>query len=144
MTLLGVALLVIAAATSAGDAAEFVSRKSAATPATCGDAIEVPEMVFVAASPVAHADVILEPGAKMSTHVPKFENDERASVMVVEPTVMAFGARAGDCVQASALLLPAETAKVTPSFIAFWTAVSSDEEAPPPKLMFATAGVPVG
>jgi hypothetical protein len=91
-----VALLMIAAVTVAGDAPGFVSRKRAATPATCGVAIEVPEIVFVAVSLVFHDEVMLEPGAKMSTHVPKFENDERASVLVVEPTVMALAARAGE------------------------------------------------
>jgi hypothetical protein len=45
--------------------------------------------------------------------VPKFENDERASVEVVEPTVTALTARAGDELQALALLLPAATAMVT-------------------------------
>ena len=41
-------------------------------------------MVFVAVLEVAHAEVMDEPGAKMSTHVPKFEKDERASVEGVE------------------------------------------------------------
>lgn len=45
----------------------------AATPATCGDAIEVPEIVFVADPLEFHADVIDDPGAKMSRHLPKFE-----------------------------------------------------------------------
>jgi len=40
----------IAAATVAGDAPGFVSKNRAATPATCGDAIEVPEIVCVAVS----------------------------------------------------------------------------------------------
>ena len=53
-------------------------------------------MVFVAVSDVYHDDVMLEPGAKMSTHVPKFENDARASVEVVAPTVSAFATRAGE------------------------------------------------
>ena len=66
-------------------------RTSAAAPATCGVAIDVPLIVFVAVLDVYHADVMLEPGAKMSTQVPKFENDERASVLVVEPTVIAVG-----------------------------------------------------
>jgi hypothetical protein len=65
-----VALLTIAAVTVAGEAPEFVSRNSAATPATCGAAIEVPEMVLVAVSLVLHAEVMLEPGAKMSRQVP--------------------------------------------------------------------------
>ena len=42
------------------------------------------------------ADRIAEPGAKISTTLPKLENDERASVLVVAPTVMAWVTRAGD------------------------------------------------
>jgi hypothetical protein len=69
---------------------------NAATPATCGDAIDVPLMVLVAVLLVYHAEIIDEPGAKISTQVPKFENDERASVLVVEPTVIAAGTLAGE------------------------------------------------
>ena len=89
-----------AAATVAGEAVGFVSRNNAATPATCGVAIDVPEMVFVAVSLVRQAEVMLLPGAKMSTQVPKFENEERASLVVVEPTVIAFAVRAGETLQA--------------------------------------------
>jgi len=67
-------------------------------------------MVLVAVSLVYHAEVMLDPGAKISRHVPKFEKDERASVFVVEPTVMAAAARAGEELHASALSLPAATA----------------------------------
>ena len=56
----------------------------------------MPLIVFVAVSDVYQAEVMLEPGAKRSTHVPKFENDERASLLVVDPTVTAFAARAGE------------------------------------------------
>ena len=101
VTLFGVELLMIAAVTVAGDALGFVSRNNAATPATCGVAIDVPEIVLVAVSLVLHEDVILLPGAKMSRQVPKFENEERASVVVVEPTVIALATRAGDVLQAS-------------------------------------------
>jgi hypothetical protein len=74
-------------------------------------AIEVPLMVFVAVSLVFQADVIDDPGAKMSRQVPMLENDDRASVLVVEPTVIAFGTLAGDFVHASApVSLPAATA----------------------------------
>ena len=104
------ALFSIAAVTVAGDAVGFVSKNRAATPATCGVAIEVPEIVFVAVSLVFQDEVMLEPGAKMSTHVPKLEKDERASVIVVDPTVIALGSRAGEELQASALLLPAAIA----------------------------------
>ena len=100
VTLFGVEPLTMAAVTVAGEALGFVSRNKAATPVTCGVAIEVPEIVFVAVSLVFHDDVMLLPGAKMSTQVPKFENDERASVVVVEPTVIALGSRAGETLHA--------------------------------------------
>ena len=110
VTLFGVELLMIAAVTVAGEAVGFVSRNNAATPATCGVAIDVPEIVLVAVSLVLHADVMLLPGAKMSRQVPKFENEERASVVVVEPTVIAFGTRAGETLQAFWFSFPAATA----------------------------------
>src|SRR5689334_4548635 len=134
--------LTIAAVTVAGDAVGFVSRNNAATPVTCGVAIDVPEIVFVAVSLVFHDDVMLLPGAKISTHVPKFENDARASVVVVAPTVIALGSRAGELPQASRLSFPAATAKVTPSATAAATALSTADEAAPPRLMLATAGWP--
>src|SRR6185369_5027964 len=81
LTWLRVELLTMPAATVAGDAVGFVSRNNAATPVTCGVAIEVPEIVLVAVSLVFHDDVMLLPGAKMSKQVPKFENEERASVV---------------------------------------------------------------
>jgi hypothetical protein len=46
---------------------------SAATPATCGDAIDVPDIRAVAVLPEMEADVIELPGAKISTHAPTFE-----------------------------------------------------------------------
>ena len=122
------------------DAEGLACLYSAATPATWGDAIEVPLKVAVAVFDENHAERIPLPGAKMSRHVPKFENDDLASVVVVEPTVIAFAARAGDELQALALLLPAATAIVTPAFDRLLTAVSSAEEIPPPRLMLATAG----
>src|SRR5262245_12701226 len=84
---------------------------------------------------------MLEPGAKMSTQVPMLENEDLASVRVVAPTVIAAATRAGLKPHALALLLPAAIAKVTPELMALFTAVSSDELAPPPRLMFATAGL---
>ena len=70
VTLPTLALLTTAALTVAAAAAGVPCRISAAAPATCGDAIEVPLIVFVAVSDVRHADVMLEPGAKMSRQVP--------------------------------------------------------------------------
>src|SRR5215510_6611605 len=100
----------IAAVTVAGEAVGFVSRNNAATPVTCGVAIDVPEIVLVAVSLVFHEDVMLLPGAKMSRQVPKFENDERASVEVVEPTVIALATRAGELLHTSRLSFPAAIA----------------------------------
>ena len=72
--------------------------------------MDVPLIVFVAVSLVFHDEVMLDPGAKMSTQVPKLENDERASLVVVEPTVIAEATRAGELLHALALELPAAIA----------------------------------
>ena len=140
LTWFRVELLMMAAVTVAGEALGFVSRNNAATPVTCGVAIDVPEIVLVAVSLVFHDAVMLLPGAKMSTHVPKFENEERASVVVVEPTVIALGSRDGETLHAFWFSFPAATAKVTPSATAPATALSTADEAAPPRLMLATAG----
>ena len=50
------------------------------------------------------------PGAKMSRQVPKLENEARASVFVVAPTVLAAATRAGELLHAFAFELPAATA----------------------------------
>src|SRR6266511_45284 len=113
----------------------------AAAPATCGVAIEVPLMVLVAVSLVIQDEVMLTPGAKMSTQVPKLENEARLSLMSVAPTVIAAGTRAGLKLQALALLLPAAMAYVTPELIELATALSNVVSMPPPRLMLATAGV---
>jgi hypothetical protein len=91
-----VALLISACVTVAGEAPGFVCRYRAIPPAVCGVAIEVPLIVFVAVSLVDQAEVMLEPGAKMSRHEPKLENEERASLLVVDPTVTALATRAGE------------------------------------------------
>ena len=67
-------------------------------------------MVLVAVSLVFHDEVMLDPGAKMSTQVPKLENEERASVLVVAPTVLAVATRAGELLHAFAFELPAAMA----------------------------------
>jgi hypothetical protein len=58
--------------------------------------MDVPLMVFVALLLFFQAEVMPEPGAKMSRQLPKFDHDARASVLVVAPTVMAEAARAGE------------------------------------------------
>ena len=65
--------------------------------------------VTVALEPIQD-DMMLWPGANRSTHVPQFENDARASVLVVAPTVIASGTRDGEPLQALAFSLPAATA----------------------------------
>jgi hypothetical protein len=59
-----------AAAMVAGLAEGFAWRRRAATPATWGEAIDVPLIVRVAESLVLHVEVIDVPGAKTSTQVP--------------------------------------------------------------------------
>jgi len=86
----------ITSETSPGVSAPCMARICDATPATCGHAIDVPEADLVARSEFTHAAVILEPGAWMSTQDPWFENPLLASVLVVEPTVRASGADAGE------------------------------------------------
>lgn len=83
---LGEARLEIAALTwfTSRDAESEIS--NAAIPATCGAAIEVPEMVFVAVSLVDHAAVIDDPGAKILVQVPKLEKLERESPCCMELT----------------------------------------------------------
>src|SRR5262249_51110946 len=103
-------------------------------------AIDVPLIVFVAVLLEFQSDVMFTPGPKISTHVPKFENEARVSVLSVAATVIAAATRAGDVVQASTLLLPAAMENVTPELIAPLTALSSAEDAPPPSDMLATAG----
>ena len=79
-------------------------------------------MVLVAVALPIQSDVMVDPGALMSTHVPQFEYDANASDIVVAPTVMAVGSPEGDELQASAALLPAATANVTPEATAPATA----------------------
>src|SRR5689334_4139261 len=64
-----------ASRTAAGVAVGFAYRYRAATPATWGDAIDVPLMVLVALLVVSHALVMFSPGAKISRQVPKFEKE---------------------------------------------------------------------
>jgi hypothetical protein len=72
-----VVAVIRALVTAEGIAFGFDSKYRAASPATWGDAIEVP--LLYTAVPEGEADLMLTPGAYMSTHVPKFENEARAS-----------------------------------------------------------------
>jgi hypothetical protein len=68
----------------------------AIAPATCGEAIDVPEMVLIAVFLPIHADVIFTPGAIMSTHGPVLLKEARVSALVLAATVMAAGTREGE------------------------------------------------
>jgi len=56
--------------TSAGVADVSLLSNKAAAPATCGQAIEVPDMVLDAVSELLQAEVIKLPGAKTSKQAP--------------------------------------------------------------------------
>ena len=116
----------------------------AATPATCGDAIEVPESATGVEKFLASADGIETPGAKISTHSPKLENDARLSNLSVAPTVIASGADAGDAVQASAREFPAATTVAIPRSTSEAMAALKERFLPPPRLMLATPATPDG
>src|SRR5829696_4420252 len=138
---LSVALSLSACCTVAGEALGLADRYSAAPPATCGVAIDVPLIVLVAVSLVFQDEVMLTPGAKMSVQVPKLENEALASLLSEALTVIASATRAGVKLHASALELPDAIAYTTPSAIELRTAFSVVVSLPwPPRLMLATAG----
>ena len=66
--------------------------------------MDVPEMVLVEVSLVTQAAAMEDPGAKISVQVPKWEKEERPSPCCMELTVYAFTARAGEKLQAFALV----------------------------------------
>ena len=114
----------------------------AARPATCGAAMDVPEIVRVEVDPEIHAEVIPVPGAYMSTQLPKFEYEARLSDWSVAPMVIADGARAGENWHASAPEFPAATTTTSPARVAAATASSTAEFAPPPRLKLMIPGPP--
>src|SRR5262249_41707442 len=107
MTTFGVALFTSVSRTCCGVKPVFALSTSAAAPVTCGVAIEVPLIVFVAVSLVFHAEVMFTPGAKMSRQGPKFENEARLLLLSVGPTVVGVASPAGGGVQGAGLSLPA-------------------------------------
>ena len=68
----------------------------ATTPATWGDAIDVPDLLEVALGLVIAAEMMWTPGAKMSTQEPLLEKPATASVESVAPTVMADASLDGE------------------------------------------------
>ena len=90
---------------------------------------------------VYHAETMAEPGAKMSTQLPKLENDARASLLVVAPTVIASPTRAGEEFARVGVGVAGGDRVGDPGGDRVATAVSSALDAPPPRLMLATAGL---
>ena len=70
VTLSGVATLNMRCAIWAGVAPGSICNHSAAAPATCGAAIDVPDIVRVELDEVMPTERMLTPGAKTSTHDP--------------------------------------------------------------------------
>jgi len=104
--------------------------------------MEVPLNVCLPVSLVWSAETMLLPGAQISTQDPKLLKPERASVLVVEPTVTAEGTNAGEKKHASELVLPAATTTVTPALTAASTAACIALCVPwPPKLMLEMVGL---
>src|SRR5437879_13659439 len=91
--------------------------------------------------PRSQSDLIADPGAYASTQVPQFEYDAFASVFSEAATVNTPLAPAGDELHASASSFPAATARNTPEFQRFVTAVLSAAELPQTSDVLATAGL---
>jgi len=68
----------------------FWSRVAAA-PATCGVAMEVPDLTAKLIGPLKKVEVIDFPGAAISVQLPKFENDDIESSLSVLITVIILG-----------------------------------------------------
>jgi hypothetical protein len=84
-----------AVCTTAGDFKPLES-SSAAAPATCGEAIDVPLIVRIAELLPIQAEVMSTPGAEISTQLPVLLKVASASLLSVAPTVIAAGTRAGE------------------------------------------------
>jgi hypothetical protein len=99
----------------------YKERSIAATPDTCGVAIEVPLKIAKLVSDNQFADVISSPGANISTHLPKLEYVDFAVALEIAPTVIAAGALAGEIEHASIFSFPAATTTRIPALIALFT-----------------------
>jgi hypothetical protein len=102
--------------------------------------MDVPLRLRLSAIVFARAEIMLTPGAKISTHVPKLEKDALESSLPVAPTVIAFVAEAGDVKQAFAFEFPPATTMTTPAATALFTALLIDSITTGAlRLRFATA-----
>merc|ERR1712051_959772 len=135
--------------TSSGFIVGSADNSKAATPETCGHAMEVPLKIAAAESLLEDAEKISEPGAKMSMQLPMLlKSDRRSSRLVIDPTVIACGMFAGAYAHASGWsvrpLFPAATTTATPARFAASMAIASDRDWQGllhPRLMLMTAGL---
>jgi hypothetical protein len=91
-----VAVAANCAATWAGVIVGALPSMFATTPATCGAAIDVPDMMEEEVGLVIAAEIICVPGARMSTQEPRLENSAKKSLESVAPTVIAEAALDGE------------------------------------------------
>ena len=75
---------------------------------------------------------------------PKLEKSASSSRSLDALTVIAFGTRAGEVKQASFVSFPDATTTVIPELIKLLTLLSNKDCAGPPRLIFTTAGTPLG
>ncbi len=80
-----VAVLASARLASAGASSGCACKSLASWPVISGAEKDVPLPVRVAVSEVAEADLMLDPGAAMSTQVPELEKDDHPSVELLAP-----------------------------------------------------------
>src|SRR5215475_9499083 len=116
----GVPVFFSAASMASAETLGQAVRIAATAPATCGVAIEVPlknAYVLVLCGTVAIEDRMLVPGATRSTTDDMLENDEIASLLVDDATVVAVEMHPGAPTAAVRLSLPAAMAVRTPAFL---------------------------
>lgn len=97
----------------------------ALAPATCGQAMLVPESVAKEVLEPIHADVMSVPGARMSTKGPKSEYQAWDPFEFSAPTVIMSGRSEGDCALVSIASLPDDANAAIPTSIAAWAAAST-------------------
>src|SRR5262245_62054158 len=119
------------------------SLSTANEPVTCGVAIEVP--LAVAQSAPGYEDWIDVPGASKDRKEATFENDDTASVFVVEPTLTAVETQPGELMAfvkppfpaATTVAMRTERRLSMMAFVGSWSQFAV--YFPPPRLMFTDA-----
>jgi hypothetical protein len=100
--------------------------KYAASPATCAQACDVPEVIAATFGPPIQDDLMLTPGANKSRSKPKLLLGQKAFVISDAPTTTTASAEAGDEPEASTPPFPAAVTTVTLSTINILVASLTD------------------